>query len=600
MFQILTFLLALSASSLGLLQNINGEQCTTILTAGYGYQNWYNATEYLPANAFVTGVAMFKFYVQGASDAHIMLARQPYLFGYEIVIGGGSNSFCDIRKFNRNLTSMVTVATGKILDRFIPVGFWIRASQQSGLIEVGKYGENLPFIFWTDPVPIPVKYYSFSSWGTAVCQWMFKCIPDPFAMASKTMTNTTERTDYTKRFFTHMEQLRRDVLRRRGSYAIDPTTNPQKVLNVVITNNFKFIHLDVMTSTLTLQGISTFEWTDNSINWNPQNYKNISKLHLSNFELWQPELVLHNAIDPAMSMYSESKISVDNNGLVMWRPKFNFKTKCDIDLTMWPWDKHKCNLLLSTWSHKVSNVFYELKDSQKSECLQVSHSDWKLDRVTSFYVEEKTPWDDIMAAISSSEDDPPQTSLQLVVEISRNTKIFDKLFYVPLILISCVWLSSFGVMPNSSSKITTICVSITLSTLIIVYMTKYVPVFSKVSPDLMLGYLKLILLISIDAFISALLITVHNRKSTSGHPPFALTRFLTTPVVTKLLMLPKLDSTRSLVNDQLDHRLTKTSETITTLWDIVIVAFERIIFIMFLASTMAILLSIKFSITALF
>lgn len=234
------------------------------------------------------------------------------------------------------------------------------------------------------------------------------------------------------------------------------------------------------------------------------------------------------------------------------------------------------------------------------ECLQVSHSDWKLDRVTSFYVEEKTPWDDIIAAISSSEDDPPQTSLQLVVEISRNTKIFDKLFYVPLILISCVWLSSFGVMPNSSSKITTICVSIILSTLIIVYMTKYVPVFSKVSPDLMLGYLKLILLISIDALISALLITVHNRTSTSGHPPFALTRFLTTPIVTKLLILPKLDSTRSLVNDQLDHKLTKASETITTLWDIVIVAFERIIFIMFLASTMTILLSVKFSVTTLF
>lgn len=75
-----------------------------------------------------------------------------------------------------------------------------------------------------------------------------------------------------------------------------------------------------------------------------------------------------------MSMYSESKISVDNNGLVMWRPTFNFKTKCDIDLTMWPWDKHKCNLLLSTWSHKVSNVFYELKDNQKSVSNYVAHA----------------------------------------------------------------------------------------------------------------------------------------------------------------------------------------------------------------------------------
>jgi len=115
-----------------------------------------------------------------------------------------------------------------------------------------------------------------------------------------------------------------------------------------------------------------------------------------------------------------------------------------------------------------------------------------------------------------------------------------------------------------------------------------------------LGYLKLLLLISMDAFISSLLITVHNRKSTSGHPPFALTRFLTTPIVTKLLVLPKLDSTRSLVNNQLDHRLTGVPETTTTLWDIVIVAFERIIFIVFLATTVTILLSIKFSITALF
>ncbi|XP_026813463.1 neuronal acetylcholine receptor subunit alpha-7 [Rhopalosiphum maidis] len=602
MFRILTILLALSMpshGSYGSLQTINGEKCTTILTVGYGYQNWYNATEIPTANASV----MFKFYVQGAGDAHIMLAREPSSFGYEIVIGAGSNTFCDIRKFDDVLTSVVTVATGKILDRYNPVGFWVRATQQTGLIEVGKYGESLPFIFWTDPEPIPVRYYGLSSWGAAVCKWMFKCKPDSSMVMARTMMNTTERTDYTRKFLTSMEQLRRDVLKKRGPFGSDPTTNPKKVLSVAITNNFKFIHLDVMTSTLTIQGTATFEWTDNSINWNPQNYKNISKLHLSNYELWQPELVLHNAMDPAVNMYSESKISVDNNGQVTWRPKFYVKTKCDIDLTLWPWDKHKCTLLLSTWSHKVSNVFYEIKDDQKSECLQISHSDWKLDRVTSFYVEDRTPWDDIMESmngISRSVEDPSKDSLKLVVEISRNTKIFEKLFYTPLILISCIWLSSFGVMPNSSSKITTICVSIILSTLIIVYMTKYVPVFAKFPPDLMLGYLKLLLLISMDAFISSLLITVHNRKSTSGHPPFALTRFLTTPIVTKILVLPKLDSTRSLVNNQLDHRLTGVPETTTTLWDIVIVAFERIIFIVFLATTVTMLFSIKFSITALF
>lgn len=74
-----------------------GDQCkSTDYTVGYGYKNWHNATEIPTAD----GTVKFKFYVQAESDAHIMLAREPASSGYEIVLGGGSNTFCDIRKFN--------------------------------------------------------------------------------------------------------------------------------------------------------------------------------------------------------------------------------------------------------------------------------------------------------------------------------------------------------------------------------------------------------------------------------------------------------------------------------------------------------------------
>lgn len=79
-------------------------------------------------------------------------------------------------------------------------------------------------------------------------------------------------------------------------------------------------------------------------------------------------------MDPAKSMFSESKVSVDSNGNVTWRPKFDIRTKCDIDLTSWPWDKHKCTILLSTWSHKISNVFYEIKENQKPVSNQAGQS----------------------------------------------------------------------------------------------------------------------------------------------------------------------------------------------------------------------------------
>lgn len=57
------------------------------------------------------------------------------------------------------------------------------------------------------------------------------------------ISDRIDRVDYAKKFLTYMEQLRRDVLRKRGMFGGDPTTNAQRVLNVALTSNFKFIHL---------------------------------------------------------------------------------------------------------------------------------------------------------------------------------------------------------------------------------------------------------------------------------------------------------------------------------------------------------------------
>jgi len=575
-------------------QVINDEKCSVYYTMGYKYQHWFsfNATADNTTDVGNGNQSVFlKFYVQALSDAHVMLTSEPQSFGYEIVLGGGANSFCDLRRSSR-MTSMVTLTTPKILYLRNPTGFWIRFTQSSGLIEIGKVGENLPFIFWTDPTPIPVKYFSFSAWDGVVCKWLYNC----------QSTTPSEKTNNIEKFLTYTERLRRDVLKNRGMFDFgSPPTNTDKFLNVTITNDFKSIHLDVMTSTLTLQGFATFEWMDNSINWDPKNYKNLSKLHLSNYELWQPELVLLNSLDPAKNIYSETKISVDNIGNVIWRPKFSMKTKCDIHLKSWPWDQHKCTLLLSTWLHKISNIFYQIKENDKSKCAQVVHSDWRLDKITSSYVDDTTPWDNIVASIKDDDsEDSKQLSLQIVVEISRNTKFLEKLFYAPLILISCLWLSSFCLMPDSSSKITIISMSMIFTILVIAYMTIYVPIFTESPPNLLLGYLKLALLMSTDAFVTSFLITVHRRKTTVGHPPFALTRFLTTPAVARLLMLPKLDVDCE-VYGHLDDSDAAGAEpcgtaataaaAATTLWDIVVVACERIVFIAYFAIAVAVVRS---------
>lgn len=72
-----------------------------------------------------------------------------------------------------------------------------------------------------------------------------------------------------------------------------------------------------------------------------------------------------------MGIFSEENILVDNLGRVTWRPKFDAKTKCDVDVSSWPWDRHSCVVLLSPWSHKILNVFYEIKKYENSVSVHV-------------------------------------------------------------------------------------------------------------------------------------------------------------------------------------------------------------------------------------
>lgn len=72
-------------------------------------------------------------------------------------------------------------------------------------------------------------------------------------------------------------------------------------------------------------------------------------------------------------------------------------------------------------------------------------------------------------------------------------------FFFSFLVISGLWLSSFCVMPNSSSKITIICTSIIFSTSILVYMTTYVPIFVELPPDLC-KFIIIIIIIFLKSF----------------------------------------------------------------------------------------------------
>lgn len=44
-----------------------------------------------------------------------------------------------------------------------------------GLIEVGKEGEELAFLSWRDPDPLPLRVFSFSTWTGIEAKFFYDC-----------------------------------------------------------------------------------------------------------------------------------------------------------------------------------------------------------------------------------------------------------------------------------------------------------------------------------------------------------------------------------------------------------------------------------------
>lgn len=98
--------------------------CKTSFTVGYGYFSFYR----LPESSFYKNELELKFMVRAKSDAHILLATNgridPTQPVYEIVIGGGKNTFSEIRRAKIG-QSKVTLSIPNLLSANEVRGFWV-------------------------------------------------------------------------------------------------------------------------------------------------------------------------------------------------------------------------------------------------------------------------------------------------------------------------------------------------------------------------------------------------------------------------------------------------------------------------------------------
>lgn len=146
--------------------------------------------------------------------------------------------------------------------------------------------------------------------------------------------------------------------------------------------------MNVATGELLTVSFLTLSWIDEFLVWNPDNYSGIVKLSLPFDMVWVP---------PLAQQYGESRESTGQiinpgfapvvvypNGTVHLGTAGYYKTKCDIDTSLYPFDSHQCSFWFSSARYDntelvlvspTSGITFELFKENNAWVIQNTHSE---------------------------------------------------------------------------------------------------------------------------------------------------------------------------------------------------------------------------------
>ncbi|XP_062606167.1 neuronal acetylcholine receptor subunit alpha-3-like [Saccostrea cucullata] len=106
----------------------------------------------------------------------------------------------------------------------------------------------------------------------------------------------------------------------------------------------------------------SFSWDDTRLSWTskPAYSSDIERIYSTESVLFTPSLVVENSIND-LGVISDKTLPmrIDQSGQVTWSPGNIYETSCDIDTTLYPFDKQTCSITLTTRGYIKAEV--ELK-----------------------------------------------------------------------------------------------------------------------------------------------------------------------------------------------------------------------------------------------
>lgn len=151
------------------------------------------------------------------------------------------------------------------------------------------------------------------------------------------------------------------------SNKVRPVKNQDHTVQVIASFHLADINdVEVVQQRLVTTAYLSILWFDELLVWDKQ-ITNIERLYFKQKDIWTPDIVLKNGVKKLEELGGEFYyLEVSPEGIVHWLPYQVFESKCDIDITYFPFDTQVCDITFISWSFTKLEVNMTLPESGPS------------------------------------------------------------------------------------------------------------------------------------------------------------------------------------------------------------------------------------------
>lgn len=156
--------------------------------------------------------------------------------------------------------------------------------------------------------------------------------------------------------------------------------------------------------------------------------------------IWTPDVVLKNDVKTFEELGGDFYyLRVNSDGWVTWAPFQVFESKCDIDITYFPFDEQICNITFHSWSFTKWEVNVTL----------FHNDDFPVEMYD--YVENSV-WDIVFTGALASPDSKPESEVTFILHLRRKPLYYVMNLILPVVLLGVLNLLVFVIPADAGEK----------------------------------------------------------------------------------------------------------------------------------------------------